>query len=120
MITITREQRIAKVVKTIKSILSDLSDKQLKVVMPLAERIAFMQITLEDLEADINENGSVELFSQSPNTPPYERERPSVRMYNSIISNYNKSCKQLQDMIPANSDDSKKKAGDELIAFLSK
>lgn len=115
----TRETRINKAIKAIRSLLSDLSTTQMKTVMPLVERIAFMQITLEDLEADINENGATELFSQSPNTPPYERERPSIRMYNSIISNYNKSSKQLYDMIPAG-DNNKKNAGDELLEFLNK
>lgn len=107
-------------VSTIKSILEGVPQDRLKVATPLIERIAFMQITLEDLETDINENGTTEMFSQTQGIS-YERERPSVRMYNSIISNYNKSCKQLYDLIPTGEiKDSKSEVKEALIAYLNK
>lgn len=41
---------------------------------------AFMRVTLEDMEKDLDENGFTELFSQSEKLEPYERERPLARL----------------------------------------
>lgn len=119
MVIISKELRIKKAIRTLKSILSDLSEKEMKTVESLVERVAFMQITLEDLEADINQNGITEMFSQSPNSV-YERQRPAVNAYNSLLANYNKSCKQLYDLLPKDKGADSKAGGDELLAFLNK
>lgn len=120
MISIGREKRIQRAMNTIKSILEGLPKDKLKIATPLIQRIAFMQITLEDLEDDINVNGTTEMFSQTQGIS-YERERPSVRMYNSIIGNYNKSCKQLYDLIPSgDKNTAQSDVKDKLIEFLNK
>ncbi len=66
----------------------------------LIKRAAFMRIELEDYEEDIRVNGSTELFTQSISTPPYTRERPVVRLYNSMQKNYQTITKQLSDALP--------------------
>jgi len=86
----------------------------MKAVEGLIKRIAFMQVMLEDLEADINQNGTVEVFSQTPGIE-YERERPAARIYNTTIKNYTSACKQLFDLLP---NDKPKPEADELMAFL--
>ena len=58
-----------------------------------------MKCLLEDMEKDLNENGFTEMFSQSANAPPYERERPTARMYNSLNKNYQTLMKQLSDFV---------------------
>lgn len=58
-----------------------------------------MAITLEDLEADMNENGTVEEFTQGENS--YDRQRPAAQLYNTTVKNYTTACKQLSDLIPA-------------------
>jgi hypothetical protein len=59
-----------------------------------------MRVTLEDWETDIIENGYIEMFTQSERTPPYERERPVVRLYNTLNKNYQSIIKQLSDLVP--------------------
>ena len=59
-----------------------------------------MRVTLEDYEKDLDEKGYTELFTQSVNTPPYERERPVARLYNTMNKNYQSIIKQLGDLVP--------------------
>jgi len=66
----------------------------------LIRRAAYMRVTLEDYEKDLDDGGYVEMFSQSPNTDPYERERPVARLYNTMNKNYQSIIKQLGDLIP--------------------
>jgi hypothetical protein len=110
----TKDQRIRKEISKLKRLLKDLSADRLKSAEGLIKRIAFMQVTLEDLEADINERGTVELFSQTPGIE-YERERPAVKIYNTTIKNYTTACKQLLDLLP---DEKPKTEKDELMEFL--
>jgi hypothetical protein len=55
---------------------------------------------LEDYEKDLDTKGYVEMFTQSANTPPYERERPVARLYNTLNKNYQTIIKQLGDLFP--------------------
>lgn len=76
-------------------------DKDNKAIIDgLIQRAAYMRITLEDWEKDIDENGYFEMFTQSVNTPPYERERPVIRLYNTMNKNYQSIIKQLSDLVP--------------------
>ncbi|WP_201290402.1 hypothetical protein [Erysipelothrix anatis] len=59
-----------------------------------------MRVTLEDYEVDINENGSIEQFSQSDKLEPFERGRPVVGFYNTMNKNYQSITKQLSDLLP--------------------
>ena len=56
-----------------------------------------MRVTLEDMEQDLDQNGYVEMFTQSERTDPYERERPVARLYNTMNKNYQSIMKQLSD-----------------------
>jgi len=59
-----------------------------------------MRITLQEYRADLDAHGYVEMFSQSQNTPAYERERPVARLYNTMNKNYQSITKMLSDMLP--------------------
>lgn len=96
---VTKDERIKKEVRRLKAIYKDLGQKEKKVIEGLIQRAAYMRITLEDYEEDLNENGSVELFSQSEKTEPYERERPVARLYNTLNGNYQKIMKQLSEYV---------------------
>lgn len=96
-----REERIKAAEKSLKSILrkKKMPASKIRAVAGLISRIAFMQISLEDLEADINENGETEPFSQTPGIS-YDRERPSMGIYNRTVKNFASAYKQLMDMLP--------------------
>lgn len=92
----------------------DLPEEQMQLVNPLIQRLAFMQITLEDMEKDIKANGTFELTKTRPRKL---RERPVVKTYNAMIKNYNTTLKQLLDRLPTQKAE---EAEDELLAFLRK
>lgn len=94
------EERIAAENKRLRKIYKDLPKDTLTLYEGLIKRAAFMRIALEDYEEDLNENGHTELFTQSANTPPYDRERPAARLFNSMVKNYQSIIKQLKDALP--------------------
>lgn len=108
------EARIKKETQRLKRILNKVPEDKKRLAENVARHISFMQITLEDLERDILENGYSEMFSQQKDIV-YERERPAVRIYNATIKNYAAACKQLVDLIPATQAVEEK---DELMAMV--
>ncbi|OZT77120.1 hypothetical protein [Salinicoccus roseus] len=96
----TKEQRIRTEYNRIKKSYKPLPKESMNVVEGLIKRAAFMRISLEDMEEDLMENGSVEMFSQSDNQIPYERERPVARLYNTMNGNYQKIIRELTSHLP--------------------
>lgn len=96
----TKDERIKKEERRLKRIYKNIDKDNKAIIDGLIQRAAYMRITLEDWELDIVENGVTEMFTQSINTPPYERERPVARLYNTMNANYQKIIKQLSDLVP--------------------
>ena len=96
---LTREERIGKEERRLLRLFTDMEETRKKTVLGLIRRAAFMRISLEDLEDDINENGFAEEFSQG-NQEPYMRERPVAKVYNALNGGYQKIMKQLTDLLP--------------------
>jgi uncharacterized protein YicC (UPF0701 family) len=94
------DERIKKEVLRLKRIYKNIDKDNKAIIDGLIQRAAYMRITLEDWELDIMENGCTEMFTQSLNTPPYERERPVARLYNTMNGNYQKIIKQLSELVP--------------------
>jgi len=98
---LTKEQRIRKEFNRLKRFYKVLvSDEKLKSIDGLMQRAAYLRITIEDMEADLDENGFTELFSQSENQSPYERERPTARLFNTMTKNYQSAMTQLNKVLP--------------------
>ena len=112
-----REKRIKSEMTKLNRLLKEMPKDRARAAEGLARRIAFMTITLEDLESDINEFGTIEPFSQTENIV-YDRERPAARIYNSVVRNYASACKQFLDFLPDT--DQTKKAEDELMEFIKR
>lgn len=98
---VSKEERIKKEVNRLRRILKNVPKDKISAAMGIIQRAAFMAITLEDLEADLNEKGTVELFTQGEYV--YERQRPAAQLYNTTVKNYTATCKQLSDLIPSGS-----------------
>lgn len=112
----TKEERINKEIKRLKKIFSDLPENVQSLCEGLINRAAYMRVTLEDYEADMDANGYVEQFTQSKDTEPYERGRPVVSFYNTMAKNYQTIIKQLVERLP---EDSAQEAVEEINAFIS-
>jgi predicted transcriptional regulator len=96
----TKDSRIKKEVKRLSGIYRDLDKNTRASLESLIKRAAYMRITLEDYEKDLDEKGYIEQFSQSKDLAPYERERPVARLYNAMNKNYQSIMKQLSDSLP--------------------
>ena len=116
MTELTKDDRMKKEILRIKKLLRELPEDRLKIADGMIKRAAFMQVTLEDLEEDIKVNGTVEEFTQTKGIE-YDRERPAVRIYNTLVKNYSNAMKQIVDMLPE-TDGVKKK--DQLLEFLKR
>lgn len=102
----TKQERIADSVKAMTELFKKqhMQPDKLEAADGIIQRVAFMQITLEDLEANINEFGTTEGFSQTEGIT-YDRERPASAIYNRTIKNYISACKQLFDLLPTEEKD---------------
>lgn len=95
----TLDNRIKKEADRLAKNFEKIEAKRKSTTQGLIHRAAFMRISLEDLEKELNENGFTELFSQG-DQEPYLRERPTSKIYNSLNANYQKIIKQLTDLLP--------------------
>ena len=97
---LTKDERISREEKRLRRIYRQVSKDNKAIIDGLIQRAAYMRITLEEWERDIDENGYYEMFTQSEKTDPYERARPVAQLYNTMNGNYQKIIKQLTDLIP--------------------
>lgn len=97
---LSKEQRISTENNRLRAIYSDLPENALTLLDGLIYRAAYMRVTLEDYERDLDERGYTESFSQSERLDPYERERPVARLYNTMNKNYQSIIKQLSERLP--------------------
>ena len=95
-----KRNRINAEIKRLGGLYKNIETRLKKVIEGLIQRAAYMRVTLEDYESDLDRDGYVELFSQSPNMDPYERERPVARLYNTMNKNYQCIMKQLAEFLP--------------------
>jgi hypothetical protein len=95
-----KKARVTLEEKRLRVIFDKLSNDAKIVATGLIRRAAYMRVTLEDYEQDINEGGSVELFKQKEGAPSFERVRPVAQLYNSLNKNYQSIIKQLSDLLP--------------------
>lgn len=94
-----KQARIDKEQKRLTRLYSKIDKKRKAVIQGLIERAAFMRVSLDDMEEDLNVYGFTEMFQQG-RQEPYERERPVAKQYNSMNTSYQKIIKQLTDLLP--------------------
>lgn len=92
-------KRIKAEKRRLDKIYNNIEEKKKETVQGLVQRAAYMRISLEDFEEDLDKNGFTELFSQG-NQEPYERKRPAADLYNTMNAGYQKIIKQLSDLLP--------------------
>lgn len=96
----TKEERIRSEKNRLNRLFAGLPEKKKKLTAGLIERAAFMRVELEELEADLEENGWTEPFQQSEKMEPYDRARPQGQTYHTMNGSYQKIIRQLHDMLP--------------------
>jgi hypothetical protein len=96
---LTKEERIIKEISRLKKLFKDLPVNTMKKVNSLIENAAFMTITLEDLQEEINRKGPVSEYQNGQNQWGTKKS-PEVEVYNAMIKNHMGVIKQLTDLMP--------------------
>ena len=97
---LTKTEKIEKEKRRLNRIYKDLDIKRKNTVEGLIELAAYQRVTLEEFKAYLDENGFTEWFCQGKEQEPYERKRPIADMYNSMSTSYQKTIKQLAELLP--------------------
>ncbi len=95
-LNITREE------KKLRKLYENLPENQIKLVSPLIQNAAFMKATLEELQAAINANGTVEEYRNGANQNG-RKITSEVQAYNAMIKNYHNVIGALKEMLPPES-----------------
>ena len=110
-----REQAINREIARLTKNFSSIDGKKRSIIRGLIDRAAFMRVSLDEMEVDLDKNGFTELFSQGDQVP-YERKRPTADLYNTMNANYQKIIKQLTDLTPK--EEPKQDTGDGFDEFV--
>lgn len=93
------EKKIENEVARLSKNYSEIGGKTRAIIRGLIQRAAFMRVSLDELEDDLNTYGFTDWFSQG-DQEPYQRKRPTAELYNTMNANYQKIIKQLTDFLP--------------------
>jgi hypothetical protein len=111
-----KDERIKKEIARLLKLLQDIPEDVRGSVDSLVRNAAFMSITLEDLQQQINEKGCVSEYQNGENQWGTKKS-PEVEIYNAMIRNHMGIIKQLTDLVP---EDKPKPETDALIQFVKK
>lgn len=111
----TRHERIKQEEARLTKHLAGLPETRRHLVEGLIQRAAFLRVEAEDLEADINERGSTELFQNGPDALPMTRVRAAAQQHDKVVRAYTTICKQLAEMAPEGKASSEQDAFQELM-----
>lgn len=112
---LTKAERLSNEEKRLRLIYRKIPKAEKAIIDGLIQRAAYMRVTLEDYEKDLDEHGYVEMFTQSKDTDKYERERPVARLYNTMNKNYQSIIKQLTDLVPEEKQNQKGDGFDDFV-----
>ena len=110
----TKEERIAAELRKFKGFCRNLGKDRKNIAVKLCQKAAFMEVTLEDLQDRINEEGAI-VTETNGNGFKVTMENPAQKTYNTMIKNYNMVIKTLADMMPEGA-----AANDDLMQFVRK
>lgn len=96
---IDREKRISEEHKKLTKTFGKIPTNINKVVENLIGNAAFMKVTLDDLQRDINKTGTMTKYQNGENQWGY-KPNADVQTYNTTIKNYSNIIKQLTDLLP--------------------
>lgn len=108
-----KSTRIAREKKRLAEIFQGLEPNKLSTCQALIERAAFITVSLEDLEEELNEVGWTEPYQNGANQAGLKKSA-AADVHISLTKNLNAIIKQLLDLVPAAQKESR------LSAFMSK
>ena len=102
----TVETRIKREKKRLAGIFKDLEPNKLKTCQALIDRAAFITVSLQDIEAQLNETGWTEYYQNGQQQSGWKKSA-AADVHISLTKNLNAIVKQLLDLVPPAQKDSK-------------
>lgn len=99
MAKIKKTTRIARETQRLKEIFKDLDPNKLKTCEALINRAAFITVSLEDLEEQLNKTGWVETYQNGENQSGIKKAA-AADVHISLTKNLNAIIKQLLELVP--------------------
>ena len=106
MATLDKTEKIKKETRRLKKIFKDLEPNKLKTVDALIARAAFITISLQELEEQLNRDGWVEEYQNGRNQCGLKKSA-AAEVHISLTKNLSTIMKQLIDLVPAEKKKSK-------------
>ncbi len=94
-----KEERIRKEIRRLRRVFRDLDKNKSVVVKDLIHRAAFMSVSLEDLEDEINRYGYTEEYCNGENQFG-TKQSEAVKIHLAMMKNLTAVVKQLTDLVP--------------------
>lgn len=98
-----KKKKIAEEFSRITQFFEKIPKTQKEVVLPLLQNAAFMKVTLEELQDQINHDGAIEEYKNGVNQYGV-KQSASLQSYNALIKNYASVIKNLCGMLPKEDD----------------
>ena len=92
-------ERIEKEKERLQDVFQDLEPNKLKTCQALIDRAAFITISLEDLEVQLNKTGWVEQYQNGENQTGMKKAA-AADVHISLTKNLNAIMKQLLELVP--------------------
>lgn len=99
MATTDKDKKIKKEIRRLKKIFEGLEPNKLQTVDALIVRAAFITVSLQELEAELNENGWVEVYQNGQNQRGLKKSA-AAEVHISLTKNLNAIMKQLIELVP--------------------
>lgn len=106
-----KEKAIKEEIERLNILFKDLDDNKKNIAIPLIEQIAFLTISIKELQFTINQKGYVETYQNGANQYGVKKSA-EVDIHNNMSKLYVAAFKQLIDILPACEEK------DELMNFL--
>ncbi len=91
---LTKEEKIKKEIRALNRLFKDMPDDVKRLSKSLIEKAAFMDVSLDELQNDINRKGYVSEYQNGANQWGTKKS-PEVEIYNTLVKNHLAVMKQL-------------------------
>lgn len=112
------EKKLKREISKLNKIFKNIGEDKKKLCDNLIRNAAFMAVTLEDLQNEINNNGPI-VTCINGNGFEVQKENPAQTSYNAMINRYTAVIKVLTDLLPDDKTETTNKAGEALAAFIA-
>ena len=95
----TKKGRVKKEKARLMELFADLEPNKLQTCLALIDRAAFITVSLEDLETQLNENGWTEYYQNGDKQSGWKKSA-AADVHISLTKNLNTTIKQLLELVP--------------------